>query len=149
MWSTVRKVMVLAAKLHLVSIQCDITAAFIHGRRPVTETIYMNQPRGFHCGNGDKVLRLKMTLYGLKQSPQYFFAYLSERLIKLGLSPSKYDPCLFMNKMLIVIIYVDNILICECHEKDIHELIEKLKKEDVALHNEGTAEGYLGVDTKQ
>ncbi len=109
----------------------------------------MNQPRGFHCGNGDKVLRLKRTLYGLKQSPRIFFAYLSERLIKLGLSPSKYDLCLFMKKILIVIIYVDNILIYRCHEKDINELIEKLKKEDVALHKEGTAEGCLGVNIKQ
>ncbi len=139
--------MVLAAKLQLISVQYNITAAFIHGRIPVTETIYVKQPRGFHCGNEDKVLSLKKPLYGLKQSPQYFFAYLSERLIKLGHSPSKYDPCLFMNKTLIVIIYVDNIH--GCHEKNIDELIEKLKKEDVALHKEGTAEKYLGVDIKR
>jgi hypothetical protein len=69
MWSTVQIVMVLTAKLKLIFVQCDITAAFIHGRVPVTETIYINQPRGFHHGNGDKVLRLKRTLYGLKQSP--------------------------------------------------------------------------------
>jgi hypothetical protein len=148
MWSTVQIVIVFAAKLQLVSVQCNITAAFIHGRILVTGTIYVNQPRGFHCGNDDKVLCLKRTLYVLKQSPQFFFAYLSERLIKLGLSPSKYDPCLFMNKTLIVIIYVDNILIYRCHEKDIDESIEKLKKEDVGLHKEGTAEGYLGVNIK-
>jgi hypothetical protein len=28
-------------------------------------------------------------------------------------------------------------------------LIKKLKKEDVALHKEGTAEGYFSVDIKQ
>ncbi len=28
-------------------------------------------------------------------------------------------------------------------------MIKKLKKEDVALHKESTAEGYLGVDIKQ
>jgi hypothetical protein len=54
-----------------------------------------------------------------------------------------------MNKTLIVIIYVDDILIYGCYDKDIDELIEKLKKEDVALHKEGTAEGYLGVNIKQ
>ena len=123
MWSTVRIVMVLAAKLRLISIQCDITAAFIHGRVPITEEIYVHQPRGFHCGNNDKGLHLKRTLYGLKPSPRYFFEYLSARLIKLGLSPSKYDPCLFMNKTLIIIIYVDDILIYRrnCREKDIDD----------------------------
>ena len=70
-WSTVRIVMILAAKLGLISVQCDITTAFIHGR--VKETIYVHQPRGFHRGQGDEVLKLKRTLYGLKQSPRYFF----------------------------------------------------------------------------
>jgi hypothetical protein len=58
-WSTVRIVMILAIKLNLISIQCDITAAFIHGRAPPTETIYVHQPRGFNRGNGNEVLRLK------------------------------------------------------------------------------------------
>jgi hypothetical protein len=67
-WSTVRIVMILAIKLKLISVQCDITAAFVHGRVPPTETIYVHQPYGFHCGKGNEVLRLKRTLYGLKQS---------------------------------------------------------------------------------
>ncbi len=86
--------MILAAKLKLISVQCDITAAFIHGR--VTETINVHQPRGFHRGQGDEVLKLKRTLYGLKQSPRYFFEYFTARLIKQGLTASKFDPCLFM-----------------------------------------------------
>ncbi len=65
-WSTVQIVMILAIKLNLISIQSDITAAFIHGCVPPTETIYVHQPRGFNCGNGDEVLQLKQTLYGLK-----------------------------------------------------------------------------------
>ena len=143
-WSTVRIVMVLAAKLGFKSVQCNITAAFIHGR--VTETIYVHQPRGFHRGHGDEVLKLKRTLYGLKQAPRYFFKYFTERLIKQGLQASSFDPCLFMNKNLIVIIYVDDILIYGRDDKTINNFIENMKNEDVALHREGTAEGYLGVD---
>jgi hypothetical protein len=136
--------MILALKLKLISVQCNITAAFIHGR--VTEDIYVHQPRGFHRGKGDEVLKLKRTLYGLKQAPRYFFEYLTERLIKHGFTASKYDPCLFMSKSLIVIIYVNDILIYGKENKDIDEFIERMKKDDVALHKEGTAEGYLGVD---
>ncbi len=66
-WSTVRIVMILGLKMELISVQCNITAAFIHGQ--VTETIYVHQPQGFNCGKGDEVLHLKGTLYGLKQSP--------------------------------------------------------------------------------
>jgi hypothetical protein len=141
--------MILAIKLNLISIQCDITAAFIHGRVPPTEMIYVHQPRGFNRGNGDEVLRLKQTLYGLKQSPQYFFHYLTERLVKQGLTASNLDPCLFMSKTLIVKIYVDDILIYGRSTDEIDNLIKRLKKDDIALNKEGTAEGYLGVVVQQ
>jgi hypothetical protein len=126
MWSTVCIVMVLAATLDLISVQCDITVAFIHARIPATETIYVHQPRGFQRGNGDQVLRLTQTLYGLKQSPQYSFEYISKHLINTGLTPSKFDPCLFMSTSLIVIVYVDNILIYGQCDEDITKLIKLL-----------------------
>ncbi len=142
--------MTLAVKMNLISVQCDITAAFLHGRAPTTETIYVHQPQGFHRGNGNEVLlRLKRTLYGLKQSPWYFFEYITERLMKQGLSASKFDPCLFMNNALIVIIYVNDILIYGRSEVEINNLIKQLKNDDIALHKEGSAEGYLGVDIQK
>jgi hypothetical protein len=116
---------------------------------PPTETIYVHQPRGFNCGNGDEVLQLKQTLYGLKQSPQYYFHYLTERLVKQGLIASNLDLCLFMSKTLIVIIYVDDILIYGRRTGKIDNLIKHLKKDDIALNKKGTAEGYLGVDILQ
>jgi hypothetical protein len=54
-----------------------------------------------------------------------------------------------MSSILIVIIYVDDILIYgKCNDK-IKDFIAWMKSEDVALHQEGTAEGYLGVDKQQ
>ena len=54
-----------------------------------------------------------------------------------------------MNESLIVIIYVDDILIYGRTEAEIDSLIERLKNDDIALHKEGTAEGYLGVDIQR
>ncbi len=82
----------------------------------------------------------KQTLYGLKQSPWYFFQYVTELLIKQGLTASKLDPCLFISKSLIVIIYVDGILIHGKSDDEINELMERLKQDDIALCHEGTAE---------
>ncbi len=67
--------MVLAATLNLHLVQCDVTAAFIHGRVPPDEEIYVHQPPCFTRGIGTEVLRLRRTLYGLCQSPRYFFKY--------------------------------------------------------------------------
>ncbi len=109
----------------------------------------MHQPREFHQGNGNEVLQLKRTLYGLKQSLRYFFEYITEQLIKQGLSASKFDPCLFMTNSLIVIIYVNDILIYERSEEEIDNLIKQLKNDDIALHKEDTVKGYLGVDIQK
>ena len=34
-------------------------------------------------------------------------------------------------------------------DEEINDFIERMKQEDVALHREGTAEGYLGVDIQR
>ncbi len=61
----------------------------------------------------------------------------------------KNDPCLFMNETIVAIVYVDDILIYGKSEAEIDKLIECLKSNDIALHKEGTAEGYLGVDIQK
>ncbi len=48
-----------------------------------------------------------------------------------------------------MIIYVNDILIYGQDEKEIDHFIARIKAEDVALHKEGTNEGYLGVDIHQ
>ncbi len=70
-------------------------------------------------------------------------------MVKQGLTPSNSDPCLFLSSSLIVIIYVNDILIYGCNENEIDDFIARIKTEDVALHKEGTAEGYLGVDIQR
>jgi hypothetical protein len=43
-------------------------------------------PRGF--GEDGKVLKLKKSLYGLKQSPRNFFLHLKAKLEKVGFTQS-------------------------------------------------------------
>jgi hypothetical protein len=56
------------------------------------------------------------------------------------------DPCLFLSKSFIVVIYVDDILIYGKSASEIDALVKDLKKDDTSLHKEGTAEGYLGIN---
>jgi hypothetical protein len=123
-WHTIRIVMVLAAKLGLLSVQCNVTAAFIHRRLHEHEEINVHQPRGFYKGGTIQVLKLKRTLYGLKQLPKYHFKYFTDCLIRQGLTPSNFNPCLFLSSLLIVIIYVDNILIYEKNKNEINSFIK-------------------------
>ncbi|CAI7882176.1 unnamed protein product [Closterium sp. NIES-54] len=50
--------------------QMDVTTAFLNG--VLEEEIFMAQPEGFDDGSG-RVLRLKKTLNGLKQSPRQWY----------------------------------------------------------------------------
>ena len=76
--------MILAAMEGWVSSQCDITAAFATAPMPDGEVGYVEQPRGF-VKDPSLVLQLKTCLYGLRQSPQYFFGYLTKKFEAQGL----------------------------------------------------------------
>eukprot|EP00804_Cyclotella_cryptica_P001339 CCRYP_014116-RA/>CCRYP_014116-RA protein AED:0.21 eAED:0.11 QI:0/0/0/0.5/1/1/2/0/277 len=71
-WTTVWSVMVWATRMNLVSAQDDITAAFPHAPLGPDEHIYAGQHAGFQH-DGDLVLKLKKSVYGLRQSPWNFF----------------------------------------------------------------------------
>jgi hypothetical protein len=90
---------------------------------PPDEEIYVHQPHGFKRGEGTEVLCLWRTLYGLRQSPQYFYKYFTEHLVRQGLTPSSFDPCLFMTSSMIVIIYVDDILVYGKSMDEINDFI--------------------------
>ncbi len=60
-------------------------------------------PLGFkqRGSNGKfKVLRLKKTLYGLRQSPRAFWKYLTENLGNCGLPQAPFDPFFFIERSL-------------------------------------------------
>jgi hypothetical protein len=143
-----RDVMILSALKGWKSVQCDVTAAFIHALLKTGEEIYVHQPCGFKVKD-DHVLKLRRSLYGLRRTPCYFFEYFTEHLIRQGLTPSKYDPYLFFSSTLIVIIYASNILIYCRDEDEINDFIKRTRSKEVALHKEGMAEGYLGVDIQR
>jgi hypothetical protein len=105
--------------------------------------VYIQMPRGF--GEDGKVLKLKKSLYGLKQSPRNFFLHLKAKLEKVGFTQSENDPCLFMNDKVICIVYVDDTLFYSPKESYIQEAIEVLRKEDMDLEVESDVAGFLGV----
>jgi hypothetical protein len=83
-------------------------------------------PLGFRIPG--KVLKLKKTLYGLRQSPCAFWKYLVEKMAICGMVQSKLDPCLFVGEKVICISYVDDLIFLARNEKDIHHIAMKLRE---------------------
>ncbi len=145
---TIRLMLILECILVLCSKQGDITCAFLHAKLGKNETVYIEMPQGFK--QYDKQgMKLKQTLYGLRQSPHIFWLYLTEKLERCGLKQTQLDPCLFIGKRVICIEYVDDLLFWALKEEYIYDFGEQLRAEEVELEEEGDAAGFLGVQIQQ
>jgi hypothetical protein len=72
-------------------------------------TVYIEPPKLFGPKSGkDLVLFLLKSLYGLKQAPRTFYEKLRDGLLERGFTQSEIDPCLFLRKGCICVVYVDD-----------------------------------------
>ena len=156
-WTTVRLMLILSLILNLSTAQVDYTAAFVHApidKNPewdnMTEEereksgVYVQMPRGFT--QPGKVLKLKKSLYGLRQSPRNFFQYLKSKLESCGFeSNDDVDPCLFVSDKVIALVYVDDTLLFSPKPEYIEEAMAELSASGLELQVEDSVAGFLGV----
>ena len=143
-WSTVRLLLVLMVTLPLASKQVDYTLAFVHA--DLEDEIYVEMPRLFQ--KPGHVLKLKKSLYGLRQSPLNFFLHLKDGLEARGFRQSELDPCLFISAEVLCLCYVDDCLFFSKSERKIDEVIEDMKRPNPTpflLNVEDTVAGFLGI----
>ena len=98
----------LTTVLNLHTKQVDYNNAF--AQAPITKDVYVELPKDFESNDSDSVLKLKTSLYGMKQSPLVWFEHLKAGLEKRGFKASTTDPCLFLGTDIICVIYVDDCL---------------------------------------
>ena len=144
-WTTVRLMFTLQMTLGLASASADVSCAFLHA--PIDdEDVYLRMPKGFE--QEGKCLKLKRSLYGLRQSPRNFFLYLSDKMKECGLKQSNHDPCLFIGSKVIAVAYVDDLLFWAKDDDDITDLMIQLREKGLDLEKEDDCAGFLGVDVK-
>ena len=142
-WRTVRLMLILSAALGLATKQVDFTAAFVHA--PIDTDVYVELPRGFT--EKGKVCKLKKSLYGLKQAPRNFYHHIRSNMEKIGfVCAVDIDPCLFISDKVIAIGYVDDFCYLAREQKDIDEVIQKLREVGFTLDEEDDMAGFLGVE---
>ena len=128
----------------------DYTNAF--PQADIDTEIYVEPPALFGSKMGqDKVLKLRKSLHGLKQSPSTFYQHLSQGLQKRGWKSSDIDPCVFMKHNMICVIYVDDTLSAGPSAKDIDHEIKLLgikqnsEERPFEFRDEGEVSGFLGI----
>lgn len=137
--TTVCTLLAIAAMEGWITIQMDVSNAFLHG--DFKEHIYMKlSPGNTHYGcrtnpnyatvvpvpDPTLVCKLKKTLYGLKQSPRLWFHKLTSTLTQDGFLQSKADYSLSTrtagNTITNILIYVDDLMICGNSSSQIDKL---------------------------
>ena len=129
-FTSIRTVLAIAAEMDLDLTQMDVDTAFLYG--VLEDEIYMVQPEGFiKPGSEHLVCKLKRGLYGLKQSPRIWNWTLDTFLREQGLIPCNSDPCIYVcwedDKLLIVAVYVDDLIIASNDQQLKDVFVEHLK----------------------
>ena len=102
----------------------------------------------------DQVLKLKESLYGLKQSSHTFYQHLSQGLINRGWKMSAIDPCLFMKNKMICVVYVDDTIFTGPSREYIGRQIKSLginqpnEERAFQIRDEGELSTFLGIKIK-
>ena len=100
--------------------QMDIDTASLNA--PLDEEIYLLPPEGYPDDDG-YILKLKKSLYGLKQSPRNFNNTLHNTITNLGFKRCVSDSCICNKKFnghdMYMSIYVDDIIIACSDEASI------------------------------
>ncbi len=106
---TLRAFFAIVAAEDLECRQFDIKNAFTESK--LQETIYLTPPQGITIKPGH-VLRVKRSLYGLKQSARDWNLLARDFLLEVGFTQSLADPCLYThaNRGMILLLYVDDIV---------------------------------------
>jgi hypothetical protein len=95
-----------------------------------------------HC------LKLLKNLYGQKQAGRVWHEYLVEGLIERHFKQNIVDNCVFYKGSTMLLVYVDDAIICGPSSKVIDEIIAFLK-EDYDVTNKGEIHEYLGVNVSR
>ena len=147
--NTVRVLLSLAANLDWSLHQLDVKNAFLNG--DLEEEVYMDIPVGLETtSNFNKVCRLRKSLYGLKQSPRAWFEWFTKVVKGYGFVQCQSDHTLFVKhflegKLIIIIVYVDNIILTGNHEDKI-DLLKKLLSKEFEIKDLGNLKYFLGME---
>ena len=150
-----RAIIAMANRLCLELHQVDIKGAYLNGELNDNEVLYMHHPPGYKPRDaGNRVLRLKKTLYGLKQSGRHWYQKLSSIFESLGFLKCSVDQAVFYkqdkskSEVTVVAVHVDDCTIAASNLTLIEEFKAGLRKH-VEVTDLSELHWMLGVEIKR
>ncbi|SCZ87255.1 BZ3500_MvSof-1268-A1-R1_Chr2-2g04721 [Microbotryum saponariae] len=149
-FSSIRSLLALAAANGLHVHQADIDKAYLHG--DLDHDIWMTAPRGFDLPS-DKVLRLRRSIYGLKQAGRIWNRHIDASLRALGYTATGTDHCVYSwlddrQCPHYIALYVDDLLMISPDLAEIERVISGLEQR-YGVKRLGPAEYILGIQIRR
>lgn len=125
-----------------------IKGAFLYAMLSESDDIWIKLPDidGVSSANG-QIVKLRKSLYGLRQAPKLWYQHLSSFLKKYGFRRSRINDCLFLkdtaNGEVYLLVYVDDILLFGELE-DLNE-VKSLFKANFTTTDLGVFRYFLGI----
>jgi hypothetical protein len=142
-FTTLRLILAIAAYQDMEIHQMDVKTAFLNGK--IDTEIYMKLPPGVQ----GTYVKLKRSIYGLKQSPRLWNKVIDTYLKKQGFTASPYDSALYiriyLDKIEIIALYVDDITICTANKERMKQIKDGLSKE-FDMDDMGELHYILGIE---
>ena len=122
--------------------QLDVKNAFLNGK--IDAEIYMDPPPGFESIGP---VRLKKTIYGLKQSPRIWRNTLVAELKKAGFTSLISDTCVFKHhtSTFFILVFVDDI-ICVTNDEKLRKIVETKLNDVFDIKILGQLKHFVGIE---
>ena len=106
----------------------DFKGAFLNAKLEKGSNIWVRLPSIPGTSFNGQLVKLRKSLYGLRQAPKLWYKMLSKELQKLGFKCSTASDCLYMllsSDSIVLLIYVDDVLVMGSDDA-IDQLVRKL-----------------------
>jgi hypothetical protein len=142
----------LAIYLNWHTQQIDFKNAFIQSTLPLPTFLEL-PPGGYTTNYPGKILRVTRSLYGYRHAPRLWYNHHRNFIVnvnKSGFVASNIDACLFLREDLLVVVYVDDAIICSSKEDTVDKFLLELKQHEYDITEDGNLAAYFGISiTKQ
>jgi hypothetical protein len=141
---TLRIILAICIQHNLMVHQMDVVTAFLNG--VLDYEVYMESP----TPEEGKVCLLKKALYGLKQAGRRWYEKIDESLRASGYTRLNSDHSVYIrnrediNRMVIIGIYVDDVVIC-CRSSDIINQVKEALRNEYKMTDGGEIKYILGI----
>jgi hypothetical protein len=147
-WATIRAILAYAALNDLEIWSVDISSAFLNGE--LDDLVFMQEPEGFETSDRSWALRLRRSLYGLKQAGREWHKKLHGVLVGIGFTRVRCEHSVWVYgrdsdaTRIIVPVFVDDMTITAKDSAAIRQVIKELETH-FKLRDLGETQFLLGV----